>query len=55
MHLSGFKAKPDDIVSKGEVFGFVGSSGRSSGPHLHFGVKVMDINVNPVSLIKLGL
>lgn len=55
MHLSGFKAKPDDIVSKGEVVGFVGSSGRSSGPHLHFGVKVMDINVNPVSLIKLGL
>jgi murein DD-endopeptidase MepM/ murein hydrolase activator NlpD len=55
MHLSGFKAKPDEIVSKGEVVGFVGSSGRSSGYHLHFGVKVMDINVNPVSLIKLGL
>jgi murein DD-endopeptidase MepM/ murein hydrolase activator NlpD len=55
MHLSGFKVKPDDIVSKGEVVGFVGSSGRSTGPHLHFGVKVMDINVNPVSLIKLGL
>jgi murein DD-endopeptidase MepM/ murein hydrolase activator NlpD len=55
MHLSGFKVKPDEIVSKGGVVGFVGSSGRSSGPHLHFGVKVTDINVNPVSLIKLGL
>jgi hypothetical protein len=46
---------PEDIVSKGDIIGLVGSSGRSSGPHLHFGVKVANININPVSLIKLNL
>lgn len=53
MHLSGFNVNPGDVVSKGEVIGLVGSSGRSSGPHLHFGVRVRDMSVNPISLIHL--
>lgn len=55
MHMSGFNVQPGDIVSKGDVIGFVGSSGRSSGPHLHFGVKVMRVNTNPVSITGLKL
>jgi hypothetical protein len=55
MHLSEFKVKPEDIILKGDIIGFVGSSGRSTGPHLHFGVKVQNINTNPVSLVKLNL
>jgi len=55
MHLSKFNVESGDIVSKGDVIGLVGSSGRSSGPHLHFGIKVTDININPVSLIRLNL
>ena len=55
MHLSGFNNNPGDIVSQGDVIGFVGSTGRSSGPHLHFGVKVLNINTNPVSFLGLKL
>lgn len=55
MHMSGFNVQPGDIVSKGDVIGFVGSSGRSIGPHLHFGVKVMRVNANPVSIAGLKL
>lgn len=55
MHLSSFNVKPGNIVSKGDTIGFVGSSGRASGPHLHFGVKVMDTNANPLSLVRLKL
>lgn len=55
MHLSKFAVSPLDIVSKGGVIGLVGSTGRSSGPHLHFGVKVMNINTNPVSFAELAL
>jgi murein DD-endopeptidase MepM/ murein hydrolase activator NlpD len=55
MHLSKFNIKPQDIMSKGDVIGFVGSTGRSNNPHLHFGVKVLNINVNPVSIVGLGL
>jgi murein DD-endopeptidase MepM/ murein hydrolase activator NlpD len=55
MHLSGFNVKLDDIISKGDIVGFVGSSGRSTGSHLHFGVKVLNINTNPVSFVELNL
>jgi murein DD-endopeptidase MepM/ murein hydrolase activator NlpD len=55
MHLSKLSVKPDSIVLKGDVIGLVGSTGRSTGPHLHFGVKVQDMNINPVSLLKLQL
>jgi len=55
MHLSGFSVAPGNLVAKNDIIGFVGSSGRSSGPHLHFGVKVAGINVNPVSITGLKL
>jgi len=55
MHMSGFKVSPGDLVLKNDIIGFVGSSGRASGPHLHFGVKVTGINANPVSLTGLKL
>lgn len=55
MHLSAFNTAIGDIVPKGAVVGFVGSTGRASGPHLHFGVKLANINTNPDSFVKLSL
>ena len=55
MHLDRFAALNGNLVSKGDLIGYVGSSGRSTGPHLHFGVKIMAANANPLSLIKLNI
>ena len=50
-HLSGFNVKPGTRVKRGEVIGFVGSTGRSTGPHLHYEVWVRDQAQNPVHYI----
>lgn len=55
MHLSGFNRIVGESVSKGDIIGFVGSTGRSTGPHLHFGIKAQQLSVNPVSFAKLKL
>ena len=38
-HLSGMRVKPGQIVKRGQMIGRVGSTGNSSGPHLHFEIK----------------
>ncbi len=53
MHLSKFKASKGDEVSKGQVVGLIGTSGRVTGPHLHMSVKLNGVSVNPESLFKL--
>ncbi len=55
MHLSEISVRPEEMVSRGDVIGSVGSSGRATGPHLHFGVKVRNINSNPMSFMKFDL
>jgi len=55
MHLSEINVQPGNTISKGDTVGFVGASGRATGPHLHFGVKVLNVNTNPVSIIELNL
>lgn len=50
-HLSGFKVKPGQRVRRGEVIGFVGNTGRSTGPHLHYEVRMNDKPANPLEYI----
>lgn len=53
MHLSKFNVSAGDKVDKGKVVGFIGSTGRSTGPHLHMSVKLGGVSVNPESFYKL--
>lgn len=47
-HLSGFKVREGQKVSRGDLIGMVGNSGLSSGPHLHYEVLRNNQQVNPV-------
>ena len=47
-HLSGFNVRQGQKVKRGEVIGFVGSTGMSTAPHLHYEVHKDDKKVNPI-------
>ncbi|MBN2141313.1 MAG: M23 family metallopeptidase [Desulfovibrionaceae bacterium] len=50
-HLQRFAIKPGQNVSRGELLGYVGNTGRSTGPHLHYEVRVNGVPVNPLRYI----
>ena len=47
-HMSRLAVAPGERVRKGEIIGYVGSTGRSTGPHLHYEVRIDGIAVNPI-------
>lgn len=53
LHLSKIEVRPGTMVERGQRIGLSGATGRVTGPHLHWGVRVLDARVDPFSLLDL--
>jgi murein DD-endopeptidase MepM/ murein hydrolase activator NlpD len=53
-HLSRVSVKVGQVVERGETVGLSGSSGRATGPHLHFGIRLNGERVDPLDIIELS-
>ncbi len=49
-HMSRIFVQRGDYLRRGDILGLVGSTGRSTGPHLHFEIRIRDTSVNPLHL-----
>ncbi len=54
-HMSGFAVTPGQYVRRGDAVGYVGQSGRSTGPHLHYEVRLFNTPVNPSRYLRFSL
>ncbi len=53
-HLSGFRTRPGARVKRGEVLGYVGISGRVTGPHVHYEIRINGAPVNPWRYLRVA-
>lgn len=51
LHMSRLDVKVGDVVKQGDVIGAVGSTGRSTGPHLHWGMTWFDVKIDPLLVL----
>ncbi|MGE5322552.1 MAG: M23 family metallopeptidase [Actinomycetota bacterium] len=51
-HMSGYAVTPGELVHRGDTIGYVGQSGRSTGPHLHYEVRIFNTPVNPNKYLR---
>jgi murein DD-endopeptidase MepM/ murein hydrolase activator NlpD len=53
-HMSSFIVSSGQRVKKGDILGYVGSTGRSTGNHLHYEVRIAGTPVNPIPFVESG-
>jgi murein DD-endopeptidase MepM/ murein hydrolase activator NlpD len=51
-HLSAIAVIPGEHVVRGQIIGYVGASGRATGPNLHYEVRVHNVPVNPHKYLR---
>jgi len=51
-HLQNFVVKPGQRVKRGDIIGYVGSTGRTTGPHLHYEVRLRNQALNPLRFLQ---
>ena len=54
-HLSSFAVTAGQYIHRGDTIGYVGLSGRSTGPHLHYEVRINDTPVNPYKYLRITM
>ena len=54
-HLSEINVKVGDVIKIGQVIGAVGSTGRSTGPHLHYETRIDGEAVDPQKFLRAGV
>jgi murein DD-endopeptidase MepM/ murein hydrolase activator NlpD len=54
LHLSAIDVAVGQMVERGQPLGLAGATGRVTGPHLHWGVRLVDARVDPFSLVRMG-
>ena len=54
-HMSGFHVSAGDMVVRGQIIGYVGMTGRSTGAHVHYEVRMRDVAVNPHKYLRQTL
>ncbi len=52
-HLSRFRVKAGQKIKKGQIIGLAGATGRVTGPHLHFSVRLHGVQVDPMQFIAV--
>jgi hypothetical protein len=53
-HLSQINVKVGQHIEKGQAVGLAGATGRATGPHLHWGVKIHSISVDPLAFVRVA-
>lgn len=54
-HLSAFNVKRGQYIKRGDIIGFVGNTGLSRGPHLHYEVLYKGLQINPINFFQRDL
>jgi murein DD-endopeptidase MepM/ murein hydrolase activator NlpD len=53
-HLHRIAVQKGQVAAKGQIIGFVGSTGRATGPHLHWGIRMNGARIDPLLLLALS-